>query len=171
MPIATCCQTGAGDVPKAAVAAVAAVMVAAAIASTSAVAQAPSPNRLPPVTIETPPPSPLLPAAPVTAPPALDLNSAARGGVGQGPAQGGPERCGDAAPGNDRAFGCLNQRLKRTVDQVNPVMNTPPIDAKSSDLKVGTVNIPAVQQQYGSNFGISAMPYRPNMSFTSPRGR
>ena len=39
--------------------------------------------------------------------------------------------------------------------------NTPPIDAKSQDLKVGVVNIPAVQQQYGRNFGVSAFPYRP----------
>ncbi|WP_322516786.1 hypothetical protein SR870_04160 [Rhodopseudomonas palustris] len=142
-------------------------MAALAVASTSAVAQAPSPNRLPPVTIETPPPSPLLPTAPVTAPPALDLSNVGRGPGGPGGAQ----RCVDVPIGSDRAFGCLNQRLKRTVDQVNPVMNIPPIDAKSSDLKVGTVNIPAVQQQYGSNFGISAVPFRPNVSFPSPRGR
>ncbi|OKO67645.1 hypothetical protein AC628_38550 [Bradyrhizobium sp. NAS96.2] len=56
----------------------------------------------------------------------------------------------------------MNERLKKQVDQVNPpVTNTPPIDAKSSDIKVGVVNVPAVQQQYGRNFGVSAFPYRP----------
>ncbi|ABD06935.1 conserved hypothetical protein [Rhodopseudomonas palustris HaA2] len=166
MPVATYRRTTSRKGANPATAVVA-VVAALAIASTSALAQAPIPNRLPPVTIEPPPPSSLLPAAPVTAPPALDLGIAGRGAGGQG----GPERCGDGAVGNDRALSCLNQRLKRTVDQVNPVMNTPPIDARSSDLKVGTVNIPAVQQQYGSNFGISVVPYRPNLSFPSPRGR
>ncbi|QPF88402.1 hypothetical protein IC762_34140 [Bradyrhizobium genosp. L] len=56
----------------------------------------------------------------------------------------------------------MNARLRKQVDQVNPpVTNTPPIDAKSQDLKVGVVNVPAVQQQYGRNFGVSAFPYRP----------
>jgi hypothetical protein len=40
-------------------------------------------------------------------------------------------------------------------------MNLPPIDARSPDIKTGVVNIPAVQQQYGRNFGISVVPYRP----------
>ncbi|OPF91845.1 hypothetical protein I8G32_01391 [Rhodopseudomonas palustris] len=124
-------------------------------------------SRLPAVTIESPPVSPLLPAAPTSAPPPLDLSAAATRGAGQGT----HERCVDVTIGNDHSLGCVNERLKRKVDQVNPIMNVPPIDAKSSDLKVGTVNIPAVQQQYGSNFGISVMPYRPNLSFPSPRGR
>jgi hypothetical protein len=71
------------------------------------------------------------------------------------------ERCVDVTNGNDRSFGCLNEKLKQQVDRVNPVQNIPPIDAKSSDLKVGVVNVPAVQQQYGRNFGVSAFPYRP----------
>ena len=57
--------------------------------------------------------------------------------------------------------GCLNDQLKAKVDEVNPTLTTPPIDAKSSDLKVGTVNVPGVQQQYGKNFGKSVIPYRP----------
>ena len=71
------------------------------------------------------------------------------------------ERCVDVSIGGDRSFGCLNEKLKRQVDKVNPVRNIPPIDAKSSDLKVGVVNMPGVQQQYGRNFGVSAVPYRP----------
>ena len=62
---------------------------------------------------------------------------------------------------NDRSLGCLNDQLKAKVDEVNPTLATPPIDAKSSDLKVGTVNVPGVQQQYGKNFGKSVVPYRP----------
>jgi hypothetical protein len=78
------------------------------------------------------------------------------------------ERC---AEGDDRSLGCLNEKLKRQVDRVNPVQNTPPIDAKSSDLKVGVVNVPAVQQQYGRNFGVSAIPFRPAPPvFSSPMG-
>jgi hypothetical protein len=47
----------------------------------------------------------------------------------------------------------------------------PPIDARSSDTKLGIVNIPAVQQQYGSNFGRSVVPFRvPQPVFgTTPR--
>lgn len=91
---------------------------------------------------------------------------------GSPPADPGHERCADVATGNDRSLGCLNQTLKRKVDEVNPVLNIPPIDAKSSDLKVGTVNVPAVQQQYGQNFGHSVIPFRPPPPiFASPLGR
>jgi hypothetical protein len=62
---------------------------------------------------------------------------------------------------NDRSLGCLNEKLKAKVEEVNPTLAAPPIDAKSSDLKVGNVNVPAVQQQYGQNFGKSVIPYRP----------
>jgi len=72
------------------------------------------------------------------------------------------ERCVDVVIGHEKSFDCMNESLKRQVDRVNPpVLNTPPIDARSQDLKVGVVNVPAVQQQYGKNFGISAFPYRP----------
>lgn len=92
-------------------------------------------------------------------PPTVNLNRDSSGGTGRAAARGsgGPARCGDAA-----SLGCINERLRKQVDQVNPpVTNTPPIDAKSQDLKVGVVNVPAVQQQYGRNFGVSAFPYRP----------
>jgi len=84
----------------------------------------------------------------------------------------GAERCVDVTIGNDTSLGCLNDQLKQKVDAVNPpVQNIPPIDAKSSDLKVGTVNIPGVQQQYGKSFGNSVVPYRPPpLIFSSPIG-
>ncbi|MBR0960677.1 hypothetical protein JQ566_25405 [Bradyrhizobium japonicum] len=67
---------------------------------------------------------------------------------------------------------CLNQKLRREVDRVNPSINLPPIDARSPDNKVGVVNIPGVQQQYGGNFGISVAPYRPAPPvFSAPIGR
>jgi hypothetical protein len=82
------------------------------------------------------------------------------------------ERCVDVSIGGDRSLGCLNEKLKRQVDQVNPVQNITPLDARSPDLKVGVVNIPGVQQQYGRNFGVSVFPYRPPPPvFSSPIGR
>lgn len=90
----------------------------------------------------------------------------------QAPASAGHERCVDVKIGEEHSLGCLNEKLKRQVDGVNPVLNTPPIDAKSQDLKVGIVNVPAVQQQYGQNFGHSVIPYRPAPPvFTLPLGR
>ena len=71
------------------------------------------------------------------------------------------ERCVDVEIGSDSAFGCLNQKLRREVDRVNPSLNLPPLDARSADVRVGNVNEAAVRQQYGSNYGRSAIPYRP----------
>ena len=71
------------------------------------------------------------------------------------------ERCVDVQIGNDSAFGCLNQKLRREVDRVNPSLNLPPLDARSPDVRVGNVNEAAVRQQYGSNYGRSAIPFRP----------
>jgi hypothetical protein len=70
------------------------------------------------------------------------------------------ERCVDVQIGSDGAFGCLNQKLRREVDKVNPSI-LPPIDARSPDVRVGNVNEAAVRQQYGSNYGRSVIPYRP----------
>jgi hypothetical protein len=71
------------------------------------------------------------------------------------------ERCVDVEIGGDKAFGCLNQKLKREVDRTNPPINLPPIDAHSPDVRVGNVNEAAVRQQYGSNYGRSVIPFRP----------
>jgi hypothetical protein len=87
------------------------------------------------------------------------------GGVGK------TDRCAEGENGSSRSMDCLNQKLRREVDRVNPPMNLPSVDARSSDTKVGVVNIPAVQQQYGRNFGVSAVPFRPAPPvFSAPLG-
>ncbi|WP_371424489.1 hypothetical protein [Tardiphaga sp.] len=80
---------------------------------------------------------------------------------GQPPPPAVRERCVEVEIGGARSFGCLNQTLKRDVDKVNPTLNLPPIDARSGDTKIGVVNLPGVQQQYGQNYGRSVVPYRP----------
>ncbi len=56
---------------------------------------------------------------------------------------------------------CLNRRMERQVDRVNPPAISAPLGANSADTKIGIVNLPAVQQQYGQNYGKSVVPYRP----------
>ncbi|WP_245452897.1 hypothetical protein [Bradyrhizobium sp. C9] len=135
-------------------------IVIAGLSAMQAQAQTQTHTPLPEVVVGTPPPTLNLnrDTSGGTPPPTLNLNRDTRGSTGRAAARGAPAGgCGDAA-----SLGCINERLKKQVDQVNPpVTNTPPIDAKSQDLKVGVVNIPAVQQQYGRNFGVSAFPYRP----------
>jgi hypothetical protein len=81
------------------------------------------------------------------------------------------QRCVEVEIGASRSMDCLNQKLRREVDRVNPTMNLPPIDARSPDTKVGVVNIPGVQQQYGRNFGVSVVPQRPApLVFSAPLG-
>jgi hypothetical protein len=97
-------------------------------------------------------------------------NGTNAGGVTSAPT--GPDRCVDVPTGSNRAIDCLNQKLKREVDRVNPTLNLPPIDARSPDTKTGVVNIPGVQQQYGKNFGVSVVPYRPpSPTFAAPGHR
>jgi hypothetical protein len=145
-------------------------MLATVLAATAfTAARAEEPQSLPPVTVDAPPPKLVLPSSEsgnvqAQAPTTI-------GGSKPGTGDNGHERCVDVTIGNDTSFGCINERFKRKVDEVNPVLNTPPIDAKSSDLKVGTVNIPAVQQQYGKNFGHSVVPYRPTIVYPSMIGR
>jgi hypothetical protein len=71
------------------------------------------------------------------------------------------QQCIEVEIGGERGFGCLNQQLKREVDRVNSSLNLPPLDARSSDVRVGNVNEAAVRQQYGSNYGRSVFPSRP----------
>jgi hypothetical protein len=100
-----------------------------------------------------------------------------RVGGEQAPAKGntsasGTDRCVGVEIGSSHAYDCLNRRLREQVDRANPYLPTAPLGANSQDLKVGTVNIPAVQQQYGKNFGISVIPFRPPPpTFTIPMGR
>jgi len=103
--------------------------------------------------------------------PAIVVGSRASGSPAGGRASGSPDRCVEVEIGSSRAMDCLNQKLRKEVDRVNPSLNLPPIDARSQDLKIGIVNMPAVQQQYGRNFGVSAVPYRPAPPvYSSPLG-
>jgi hypothetical protein len=72
------------------------------------------------------------------------------------------EHCVEVEIGNDKAYNCLNEKLKRETERTIPLPNIPPLDANSSDTKIGIVNVPAVKQQYGKNFGKSVIPYRPS---------
>jgi hypothetical protein len=110
-----------------------------------------------------------LPETRVTATPPKGPAAAASSGSGAATDGTAQERCVDVTAGGEHSFGCINQMLKKKVDQTNPpITNIPPIDAKSSDLKTGVVNIPGVQQQYGQNFGKSAVPFRPPVTYGSP---
>lgn len=82
------------------------------------------------------------------------------------------QQCVDVVIGSERSFGCLNEKLRHQVERVNPAVNAPPLDAGSPDVKTGVVNIPAVKEQYGQNFGVSAVPFRPPPPvFAVPTGR
>jgi hypothetical protein len=78
--------------------------------------------------------------------------------------------CIEVEIGGDRAFNCLNQQLKREVDRVDPLPNVPPVSARSQDVRIGIVNVPAVAQQYGQNFGRSVVPFRPPPLIFAPIG-
>jgi hypothetical protein len=84
---------------------------------------------------------------------------AASGGVGAGPAAP-SERCVEGG-GSSQAIDCITAKLKQQVDRTNPNATVAPIDARSQDIKIGIANVPAVPQQYGKNFGVSVIPYRP----------
>ncbi|MDC7787027.1 hypothetical protein PQJ75_16190 [Rhodoplanes sp. TEM] len=78
------------------------------------------------------------------------------------------KRCIEVQIGNEKSLDCFNLHFKREVDRVNPTLNTPPIGPGSTDLQKGIVNLPAVQQQYGPNFGRSVVPFRPTTTFSTP---
>jgi hypothetical protein len=78
------------------------------------------------------------------------------------------DNCVEVEIDGSKAFDCLNRRLQSTAAHVNPVPNVPPIDARSQDIHIGVVNGPAVQQQYGPNFGQSVVPYRPAAPIFKP---
>ncbi len=73
----------------------------------------------------------------------------------------GHESCVEVEIGSARAYDCLNTQLKQKVEKVAPLPNIPPLDATSPDPKLGIVNVPALKQQYGPNYGKSVVPYRP----------
>jgi len=93
------------------------------------------------------------------------LADLARPAVAQQP-RGGPnptarESCVEVEIAGEKSFSCLNQQMKREVERVNPALNIAPLDARSPDTRIGIVNVPAVRQQYGKNFGTSVIPFRP----------
>ena len=81
-------------------------------------------------------------------------------GAGEGP-------CVEVEIGDDKAptYRCLNQGLQSAVDAVKPTVNLPPADAASPAVKLGGFNQQALKQQYGPNFGTSAVPYRPSQTY------
>jgi hypothetical protein len=82
-------------------------------------------------------------------------------GAAQQPAPQRRESCVEVEIGGKRSYGCRNQQMRRDVDRARPTPNVAPLDARSSDVRIGIINVPAVQQQYGKNFGKSVVPFRP----------
>lgn len=78
------------------------------------------------------------------------------------------ESCVEVDIGGSKALDCINRKLKKETDRVRPLPNLPPVDARSQDIHLGIVNGPAVQQQYGPNFGKSVIPYRPSATYAPP---
>jgi hypothetical protein len=56
---------------------------------------------------------------------------------------------------------CLNQQLQQDVQGANPAAPSLPLSANSPSNQVGTFNEQGVAEQYGQNFGKSAIPFRP----------
>jgi hypothetical protein len=82
-------------------------------------------------------------------------------------------QCIEVEIGGDKSepLDCLNRKLKQQVDRVMPSFSAVPIDAGSQDIRVGVFNRSALQQQYGSNFGVSVIPQRPAApNFTNSLG-
>ncbi len=79
---------------------------------------------------------------------------------------GGHSSCVEVEIGGEKApdWNCLNQKLE---DEVNAASGAPaqaglaPISANSPTDQVGGFNPTAMSQQYGSNWGKSAVPFRP----------
>jgi hypothetical protein len=59
------------------------------------------------------------------------------------------QNCVDVEIGGDKApsLGCLNRKLKQQVDNIQPSVNSPPLDARSQDNRIGIVNAATARQQ------------------------
>jgi hypothetical protein len=113
-------------------------------------------------------------------PPALDSEPPSRSQESEGVVIGGSDvkqmphgashrTCVDVQIGGEKSYGCLNEQMREQVDKVNPGEPTAPLDAKSQDIHIGLVNVPAIEQQYGENFGHSVIPSRPPpLIYSSP---
>jgi len=75
--------------------------------------------------------------------------------------------CVEVEIGDDKAsgFGCLNQTLEEKVQSIRPPENIPPLGNTSPTVRLGGFNQTALRQQYGPNFGKSAVPYRPARTY------
>jgi hypothetical protein len=70
-----------------------------------------------------------------------------------------------------RSLDCLNEKLRRDAGNTMPQPNVAPLNSQSPDVKLGIVNIPALKQQYGRNYGTSVIPYRPELPGYGPASR
>jgi hypothetical protein len=59
------------------------------------------------------------------------------------------------------AYNCLNQQLQQEVLGTGAANPKLPLTANAAPNQVGTFNEQSVREQYGQNFGKSAIPYRP----------
>ena len=77
------------------------------------------------------------------------------------------ETCVEVEIGGEKApnLSCLNQNLQKQADSVHPTGNVAPLDASSPAVKLGGYNEMALKQQYGPNYGKSAIPYRPTNTY------
>lgn len=78
------------------------------------------------------------------------------------------ETCVEVEIGGEKApkLSCLNQQLQKQVESVRPTANIAPLDATSSPaVKLGGYNQTALKQQYGPNYGKSAIPWRPTNTY------
>lgn len=73
------------------------------------------------------------------------------------------ETCVEVEIGGEKTpnLSCLNRRLQRQADSVRSTGNTAPLNASSPSVTVGGYNRTALKQQYGPNYGKSAVPWRP----------
>lgn len=81
---------------------------------------------------------------------------------------GAADNCVDVEIGSTKTYDCLNKKMQKQTDGVVRPPTLPPVDAQSSDTKKGVVNVPALRQQYGPNYGKSAVPYRPQPPSYAP---
>lgn len=81
------------------------------------------------------------------------------------------ETCVEVEIGGEKApnLNCLNQHLQKQVDSVHPIENIAPQDAASSAVRLGGYNETALKQQYGPNYGKSAIPWRPISTYGTLR--
>ena len=80
------------------------------------------------------------------------------------------ETCVEVEIGGEKtlSLSCLNQHLQKQADQVRPTESIAPLNATSSpSVKLGGYNETALKQQYGPNYGKSAVPWRPTNTYGS----